>query len=107
MCIILTSIISFNGHNLTDDKDYTPPPYFTINATNTTAQLFITIKEDDEFEGIETFNVFIEDGPIYTPVNPRSATVVIMDDESKYIPYLLYPCSTLCINAHTESFNIR
>ena len=88
MCIIVTVVISFNGHNLTDGKDYTLPDHFHINATNSTALLSITIKQDNEFEGIEMFNVSIQGGPNYIPVNPQSATVIIMDDESKYVPNL-------------------
>ena len=80
-------MISLTCHNLTDDSDYIDPKRKVIIESGTsTGLLYITIRDDEKFEGIETFSVIIGNPEgRFELDDPSRATVVIVDDESKYI----------------------
>ena len=80
-------MISLTCHNLIGGNDYIKPEgKVKIEAGNFTGQINITIRDDETFEGIETFSVIIDNSQIHSKLDdPYIATVVIVDDESKCI----------------------
>ena len=77
--------------NFTDTYDYIPGPYrVTFRAGNQQATLRINITDDDLYEGLEAFSIYI-DGFLPDQVSrcePYRSTVNILDDDR----------STLAIN---------
>ena len=79
---------------LGDSLDYGTGPYLVrINAGETSVLLSIPINDDDILEGNEEFHLSFNLSMLPSRVNvtnPEQATVIIMDDDGKYIIESLY-----------------
>ncbi len=61
---------------------------FTLNASNRTIRVPVSLIDDDIYELTETFTAglnFTSDVPPRTTISPNNATITILDDESMFL----------------------
>ena len=77
-----------------------------IPAGETSISFNVTITDDILFENAENFSLTINQNssPHIITVNPKKATVIIMDDDGKHICYYLEYDVTLFYVWHNDSF---
>ena len=81
-------LLHINYPTVVNDGDYQSGPYnATIPAGNTSASFDVKITDDNIFEHLENFRLAITQTsqPFVIPTTPDRTSVIIMDDDSKFV----------------------